>query len=268
MIRESFRQLVSPIQKYIRKHPDIFIVGFQKCGTTSLHNYLLQNEHIVSSETKGTKEIDHLAIKDDLGRFLYNFPLKNVEGHCLATSHRFTYNLGGLARIKRYFPDAKILVTMRNPVTRAYSHYKHNMRTGGEPLSFETYVDNEFKLIEQFNNINDIKEIFEKTYAPEWSYGMFVTKGLYVPYIEEIIKNDLNFYPVFIEDIQNDFKGEMEKIYQFLEIPVGDLQEPPRYNTGGYKSQPESAAVDRLKAFYKPYNERLFKLIGKKSKHW
>jgi hypothetical protein len=97
---------------------------------------------------------------------------------------------------------------------------------------------------------------------------MFVTKGLYVPYIEEIIKNDLNFYPVFIEDIQNDFKGEMEKIYQFLEIPTGDLQEPPRYNTGGYKSQPESAAVDRLKAFYKPYNERLFKLIGKKSKHW
>ena len=32
--------------------------------------------------------------------------------------------------------------------------------------------------------------------------------------------------------------------------------------------EPSQADKDNLKAFYKPHNERLFELIGKRYKHW
>ena len=40
-------------------------------------------------------------------------------------------------------PDAKLIICLRNPVDRAYSHYHHNIRLGVEHLSFDEAIDKE-----------------------------------------------------------------------------------------------------------------------------
>ena len=40
------------------------------------------------------------------------------------------------ARMREYNPDMKIIVVLRNPVMRAYSHWNHERQAGREPLPF------------------------------------------------------------------------------------------------------------------------------------
>ena len=40
-------------------------------------------------------------------------------------------------------PEAKLIVLVRNPVDRAFSHYQHEVALGREPLSFEEALEAE-----------------------------------------------------------------------------------------------------------------------------
>ena len=46
-------------------------------------------------------------------------------------------------RLAREVPDVRIIVSLRDPVERAYSHYKERVRHGAEPLSFEEALEAE-----------------------------------------------------------------------------------------------------------------------------
>ena len=46
-------------------------------------------------------------------------------------------------RIAQTCPNVRLIVLLRNPVARAYSHYWHQVRRGNEKLSFEQALDRE-----------------------------------------------------------------------------------------------------------------------------
>jgi hypothetical protein len=48
----------------------------------------------------------------------------------------------------RTLPDAKLIVPLRNPVERAYSHYQHQVRSRTENLSFEDALASEKERIQ------------------------------------------------------------------------------------------------------------------------
>src|SRR6266478_2297403 len=48
-----------------------------------------------------------------------------------------------LKRIARTVPDTKLILILRNPVDRAYSHYQHSVRDGHENLCFEEAIAKE-----------------------------------------------------------------------------------------------------------------------------
>ena len=43
--------------------------------------------------------------------------------------------------MKKILPDVKLIVILRNPVDRAYSHYYHTNRLYGETLSFDKAIE-------------------------------------------------------------------------------------------------------------------------------
>jgi hypothetical protein len=43
-------------------------------------------------------------------------------------------------RVYKLFPNVKLIVLLRNPVDRAWSHYHHEVRGGFEQLSFEEAI--------------------------------------------------------------------------------------------------------------------------------
>ena len=44
-------------------------------------------------------------------------------------------------RMKEILPGVKLIVILRNPVDRAYSHYHHELRKNRESLSFEKAIE-------------------------------------------------------------------------------------------------------------------------------
>ncbi|WP_114752524.1 sulfotransferase family protein [Pleomorphovibrio marinus] len=129
----------------IRK-PNLFIIGSVKCGTTSLFNFLQESEDVFFPKQKEP----HFFIQnfqcfpfsgpDDL--CFYERYAKNIEEYEKLFLNAGNNKIVGEAstmylsvpstahRIKEYNPEAKIIAVIRDPVSRAYSHFLHHVRDG------------------------------------------------------------------------------------------------------------------------------------------
>lgn len=126
--------------------PNFFIVGAPRCGTTSLYEYLKAIPGIFMSPVK------------EPGYFIPNDPRRYTEEKYLRLFENVKdekligeASAGYLASketpsiIKKQIPDAKIIITLRDPCERAFSHYLNRLRTGDEIISFDEAVDNLIK---------------------------------------------------------------------------------------------------------------------------
>jgi Sulfotransferase domain len=133
----------------LRPLPDFLLIGAQRCGTTSLHRYLADHPHVLPALDK---EVHFLSRHWDRGEGWYraHFPLRaRKTGRRSAAPLTFEatpyYLFHPLAadRAAELLPDARLLVLLRDPVARAWSHYRHMVRLGLEPLSFEQAIEAE-----------------------------------------------------------------------------------------------------------------------------
>ena len=67
---------------------------------------------------------------------------------CEATGNYFFHPYAA-ERIKKYLPNVKLIVMMRNPVERTFSQYRRQVRHGKQSASFEEALENEHKLYEK-----------------------------------------------------------------------------------------------------------------------
>ena len=137
--------------------PNFLVVGAAKSGTTSLFHYLEQHPDVFASPVK---EPNFLAFPDD-GRLNLRGPLDEAgmyryihrktaksfaayrdlfadasrETAVGEASPRYFYIPHAAARIERYLGAPKIIVILRDPIARAYSHFLMNRRRGLEPLA-------------------------------------------------------------------------------------------------------------------------------------
>jgi hypothetical protein len=111
--------------------PNLFIVGAPKAGTTSLHEYVSQLPDVFMSPVKEPNFFSREIISDDNeispireeGKYLNLF--RGAEVHQYKGEASPTYLLDRKAPelIRRVSPDARILVTIRDPVELIYSYY-------------------------------------------------------------------------------------------------------------------------------------------------
>jgi hypothetical protein len=128
--------------------PDFVIIGAQKAGTTSLFNYLSAHPGV---RPAARKEVHFFDLHYDLGEDWYRamFPLSRsmtAGGQRLITGEASPYYLFhplAAERAVRHVPAARLIVLLRDPVDRAWSHYLHEVAAGRETLSFSDALDAE-----------------------------------------------------------------------------------------------------------------------------
>ncbi|MFV8819486.1 sulfotransferase family protein [Haliea sp. E17] len=127
--------------------PNFFVVGAQKCGTTSLHEYLRVHPEIYLPEQKETKyfvnnEIYSKGIDYYEREFFDRWQGEPLVGEI---DPEYMYFERGLERIEKHFDISalKFIFLFRNPVDRAFSHYLMTYRRGFEDLSFEEALEAE-----------------------------------------------------------------------------------------------------------------------------
>ena len=121
------------------KLPNFLIIGAQRCGTTTLYNQLVSHPDISPATTK---ELHYFDINFSKGIQWYKEQF-NDERIIGEASPYYIFHPLCPKRIFDIIPEVKIIVLLRNPVERAYSHYWHEIRLGKENLSFEDAISEE-----------------------------------------------------------------------------------------------------------------------------
>ncbi len=141
----------------LRVLPDYLIVGGQRCGSTSLHNYLAEHPRVGRPRIK---EIQYLSIEHARGERWYrgHFPTRAYAaavgarrgGRLLVgeASPYYLFHPLAPARAAALLPEARIIAVLRDPVARAYSHYQLEVALGCEPLGFAEALDAEEERLE------------------------------------------------------------------------------------------------------------------------
>ena len=127
--------------------PNFFIIGTFKGGTTSLHQYLSQHPDVFMPRLKETRYfafIESASCSD--GKYLdeIQYPIRTLEQYLSLfeaaqgqkaigeASPVYLDSPGVAKRLASFDPEAKIIVSLRDPVARAVSGYQMWVRSGKE----------------------------------------------------------------------------------------------------------------------------------------
>jgi hypothetical protein len=123
------------------------VCGTQKGGTSALDAYLRDHLEICMSDTKEVHFFDNEA------NFLDKEPIysKYHSSFSPRKSHKligeatpiYMYWHDAPRRIREYNPDMKLIVLLRNPIERAYSHWNMERSRNADDLSFWNAIQNE-----------------------------------------------------------------------------------------------------------------------------
>lgn len=244
--------------------PNFFIVGTPKAGTTSLYNYLEEHPDIYMSPVKETNFFSFNEIKEQ-GLFYneefidteekYARQFKNVSKEIAIgeASVSYLFYPQVALKIKEYQPNAKIIIVLRNPVDRGFSHYLMDKRLGFVQMSFEDIV--------QKNKGNSKHKLY---------YQQYVELGFYYNQLSNYYKHfDEKMVKVFLyEDIVYNLQNVIKNVYSFLSVdPDFRPNIEKRHNTF---ENPKSALVAKLytiKSFRKLIKFFLNQKLQEKTKH-
>ena len=260
----KFRLITSPL----RGLPDFVIIGAMKSGTTSLYDFLIKNPAIASASKK---ELHYFSLRHNRSKLWYcsNFP-SNLSRHYFykKTNQRL---LSGEAspiylfyplvpgRMKKTLPDVKLIVILRNPVDRAYSHYHHSLRSNVEPMSFEKAVELEGERCagEREQLIRD-PNFIPKHYRDH----SYLARGVYADQLENWFKHydRKQFLILTTEDFHENPQQTLDQVFDFLGVHPFQVGSLKNRNVGNYKEMNEDTRKFLIE-YFKPHNERLSKLL-------
>jgi len=117
--------------------PNFFVVGAPKAGTTSLYEYLKPHPQVYLSEIKEPKYFTP-QLRESVSLEQYRQLYEKAAGISAIGDLTPFYLWDSTApqRIHEVSPDARIIVMLRDPVARAYSHYLMAVALGHEKASF------------------------------------------------------------------------------------------------------------------------------------
>ena len=159
--------------------PRVYIVGAQKCGTTSLARALENNPEVCLSEPKEpnffsvnyTRGLEwYRECFPDLDKVLVDasttYTMCPLSERALAFKSGRQKQVGVPGRIKSARPDALLIYIIRDPVKRLYSNYWHNRKFAYEdvPLMEAVERDPQYRhLSEYYGQLSLYLEHFDKS---------------------------------------------------------------------------------------------------------
>ncbi|WP_068920818.1 sulfotransferase domain-containing protein [Planobispora rosea] len=260
-----------------RRHlPDFLIIGSKRGGTTSLWNYLVQHPLVMpmfpeSREIKSPWYFyvnyakgdawyrSHFATERRLDQLEHKYGTRPLTGEACPY---YMYYPPVAERVRERMPRAKIIISLRDPVRRAYSHYWERVDAGTEKLSFEEALAAE---PERLRGEAERMAADPYYYSEAHDFFSYRDRGVYAPQVRrwlELFPRE-NVLIIAAEDLYRNEKETFAEVIRFLGLPEWELPVADRHNyLPAPKMNPETAA--ELADFYRPHNEELFRLLGRK----
>ncbi len=123
-----------------RRLPDLLVIGAQRCGTSTLYRHLGRHPDVAPSVRK---EVEYFSRRYGRGERWYRAHFALTVGRprlSFEATPDYLFHPLAAERAATVVPDARLIVMLRDPVARAWSHYHHMVDLGHEPLDFEAAV--------------------------------------------------------------------------------------------------------------------------------
>jgi len=227
---------------------DFFLVGAAKCGTTSLSDWLKVHPKIFIPQIKETnyfstdikvekfnrfyeqntfldldsyfadEELEPLHIsfvqkREQLNRLYKDAPPDSIRGEC-STSH--LYSIAAANNIRSFNDQSKIIIILRDPIERAFSHYLMARKYGFTNLDFRSAVKKDLSVRKKGWGISEL----------------FVDLGLYSKQIQRYQDN----FPagqiliVPFEELRDQAQKTYNNICLFLGVQIATLPNQQQLN--------------------------------------
>ncbi len=211
---------------------DFFVIGPPKCGTTTLYHWLTTNPKLFLPKEKephffqfknnelsyqGPGDVQRLKqmVTTKESEYLNLFKAKKKEQFAGDCSTMYFYSSEAIENIRSHNPNAKIIIVLRNPVDRAFSHYMHQVRDGYEkphdPLA--AFLKSEERIKNGFMPFWDYKNPGRYTHwLPEWKTAF--ENVLVLEYLQLMSSPELSLQKIanFLE-IPNDFRVSSNQVF-------------------------------------------------------
>jgi hypothetical protein len=206
---------------------NFLIAGAQKGGTTALSSFLSSDPRICLAPSKEVHFFDAADYDDKAGpediarRYQEAFP--NYRGQALVgeATPIYMYLPQVAERIRRYNPEMKLILLLRDPVERALSHYRMNFARGFERRSLAVAL-----ALEPLRLLLHRADLGEDSPLRFHSY---LDRGFYSRQIRNLQRSfpAAQILIVRSEDLWHHHEAVLRRIYAFLGIePAGAF--PPR----------------------------------------
>jgi hypothetical protein len=229
--------------------PDFFIIGAQKSGTTSLYSHLVQHPNVI---LRVNKEVHFWSrnrnCEKGMAWYRSHFPSgieKKVRsgfqsGKVLSGEGTTVMSLPNApSRIRDQYPALKLIAILRDPVQRAFSHYRHVRRTHPEqePLPFEEAIQQE-----------------DRDYKSRGRYAEQLQRWFSLFGRDQVL---VSSFERFVEKPQE----ATDKCFRFLNLSAFQV-EARHYNRDQSNEEMSPATEEYLREFFRPHNQKLYDLLG------
>lgn len=257
-----------------RTQPDFLIIGTKKGGTSSLMNWLVQHPAVMRMfpSVQRLKSPHYFDINYWRGPRWYrsHFPsvrarrrLEQRVGGAVAgeASPYYMFHPAVPGRVAETIPHVRIIVLLRDPVSRAYSNYWDRVAAGAEDLpSFEEALAAEpGRLVEAAEG----RLADPRFYSFHHDNHSYLARGRYL----EHLRPWLTLFPreqlliMRAEDLFADPIDMFASVQRFLQIPVTEAVPLRRYNERSRQPMNDRTRVN-LCNYYRPHNAALYEALG------
>jgi hypothetical protein len=164
-------------------------------------------------------------------------------------------------RMAESIPNARIILVLRNPTERAYSHYQMQFRKGYEPLpTFEAAIDAEEERLQ-----GEIEKMLaDENYRSEVHKRFaYLLRGVYIQQIEAYRRHFAE-HQILVLQSEEMFRHPAVAYARTLEFLGLARWQPESFapvNVGKY-SDMNPQTRERLNAYFAPYNQQLYDYLG------
>lgn len=246
-----------------RKMPDFIIIGTQKGGTSSLFHYLKQHSGVSMSHRK---EVHYYDLNYDKGESWYrtHFPFKSDKRLTGEASPLYIFHPHVPKRLHKDLPNVKLILLLREPADRAFSHYKMMRKKGREELNFREAIEQEDSRLQPEWDAMLKDETYNGHHFRVHSYA---ARGRY----DEQIQNWYKYYPsnqilvIQSEDFFDNTEDVMKEVYTFLGLSYNDSISYINKNKGATGNMGDEMKK-KLYDYFGKQPDEIFKLTGKRMK--
>jgi hypothetical protein len=237
---------------------DFIVVGAQKAGTTALFEHLGEEPDLALSDVKEVHYFDDDGLDwaaPDHDRYHRHFPPADGRLRGEATPI-YVYWPNSLERIRAYNPDVRLILMLRDPVERAWSHWRMEYARGVETRPFAWCVR------------EGRQRLFD---ADPWGFHRehsYVERGFYGEQVERLFglfrrEQALILRAEALRERPDDVLGQVRA---FLGLPARAARRTPRVVHGAremdYGERPTPADLALLREIYARDMARLAELTG------